>query len=137
MFVIEGMYQIGEVADAVGLSLRTIRHYEEVRLVPPSGRSAGGFRLYTEGDVERLRLVKHMKPLDFPLDEMRELLAVRDRLGSGAAGGELAGLVERLERFAAVAERRCVSLRDQLGAAEAMARTLRREARRHRPAVAR
>ena len=40
----ERMHQIGEVADVVGLSLRTIRHYEEVGLVPPSGRTAGGFR---------------------------------------------------------------------------------------------
>ena len=43
--------QIGEVAERVKLSLRTIRHYEEVGLVPPSARSKGGFRLYTEADV--------------------------------------------------------------------------------------
>jgi MerR family copper efflux transcriptional regulator len=135
--VIEGMYQIGEVAEAVGLSLRTIRHYEEVGLVPPSGRSAGGFRLYTDDDVERLRLVKHMKPLDFTLEEMRELLEVRDRLATGASGGEQAGLVEHLELFAAAAERRCEKLRDQLEAAQTMAQTLRREARRYRPAVRR
>jgi DNA-binding transcriptional MerR regulator len=135
--VIEGMHQIGEVAEAVGLSLRTIRHYEEVGLVPPSGRSAGGFRLYTDDDVERLRLVKHMKPLDFSLEEMRELLELRDQLADGAGGQERAGLVERLELFAAAAERRCETLQDQLDAAQAMAQTLRREARRHRPAARR
>ena len=129
------MHQIGEVAEAVALSLRTIRHYEEVGLVQPSGRSAGGFRLYTDDDVERLRLVKHMKPLDFTLDEMRELLDLRDRLSGGAGGPERAELVRRLELFAAAAERRCETLRDQLGAAEAMVQTLRREARRHRPMV--
>ena len=133
--MIEGMHQIGEVAEAVGLSLRTIRHYEEVDLVPPSGRSAGGFRLYTDGDVDRLRLVKHMKPLDFTLEELRDLLELRDRLAGGAGDREQAGLAERLELFAAAAERRCETLRDQLGAAEAMARTLRREARQHRPAA--
>jgi len=58
------MHQIGEVADAVGLSLRTIRYYEE-GVAPPSGRAAGGFRLYTDDDIELLRLVKQMKPLDF------------------------------------------------------------------------
>lgn len=52
------MHQIGEVAEAVGLSLRTIRYYEEVGVVPPWGRTAGGFRLYTDDDIERLRLVK-------------------------------------------------------------------------------
>jgi len=135
--VIEGMHQIGEVAEVVGLSLRTIRHYEEVGLVPPSGRSAGGFRLYTGDDIERLRLVKQMKPLDFPLEEMRELLELRDRLADGAGGQEHAGLVDRLELFAATAEQRCQTLQDQLDAAQAMAQTLRREARRHRSAVRR
>jgi DNA-binding transcriptional MerR regulator len=42
------LHQIGAVANAVGLSLRTIRYYEEVEVVPPSGRTAGGFRLYTD-----------------------------------------------------------------------------------------
>ena len=134
------MHQIGEVAEAVELSLRTIRHYEEVDLVPPSGRSAGGFRLYTDEDVERLRLVKRMKPLEFTLDEMSELLDLRDRLAAGAgagAAGDHAELVGRLELFAAAAEQRCETLREQLDAAQSMARTLRREARRHRTPVQR
>lgn len=135
--MIEGMYQIGEVAESVGLSLRTIRHYEEVGLVPPSGRSAGRFRLYTDDDVERLLLVKQMKPLDFSLEEMRELLELRSRLATGDSDGEQPVLVERLEVFAAAAERRCDTLRGQLEAAQAMARTLRREARRYRPMVRR
>jgi MerR family transcriptional regulator, copper efflux regulator len=129
------MLRIGEVADRVGLSLRTIRHYEEVGLVPPSGRTAGGFRLYTEEDVERLRLVKHMKPLDFSLEEMRELLDVRDRLT--VDDGNRGALLDRLGMFAAAAEQRCDLLREQLQAAEEMARTLRREASRRRKAGAR
>ena len=74
------MHQIGEVAERVGLSLRTVRHYDEAGLVVPSGRTPGGFRLYTDDDIERLALIKRMKPLGFTLDEMRELLALRDRL---------------------------------------------------------
>ena len=131
--MIEGMYQIGQVAESVGLSLRTIRHYEEVGLVPPSGRSAGGFRLYSADDVDRLRLVRQMKPLEFSLEEMRELLELRDRLAAGSAGREQDELVERLELFSEAAERRCETLRGQLDAAEAIAESLRREARRHRP----
>ena len=42
----------------------------------PSGRTVGGLRLYTDDDVERLALIKRMKPLGFALDEMRELLAL-------------------------------------------------------------
>lgn len=75
-----GHMQIGEVATLTGLSLRTIRYYEEVGLVPPSARSAGGFRLYADEDVARLQLVKRMKPLDFSLEDMRELLEVIDAL---------------------------------------------------------
>jgi len=128
------MHQIGEVAEAVGLSLRTIRHYDEVGLVPPSGRSAGGFRLYTEGDIERLRLVKHMKPLDFSLEEMREILELRDRLAGGVDGGDRDELLERLEAFAAAADRHCEMLGKQLEAARSMALMLRSEAKRRPPA---
>jgi MerR family copper efflux transcriptional regulator len=128
----DGMLQIGEVADAVGLSLRTIRHYEEVGLVPPSGRTNGGFRLYSNDDVARLRLVKHMKPLEFTLEELRDLLDVRDRLANDDVGPEeREDLVARLRIFAAAAEQRSANLRAQLEAVEATADMLRREVRRH------
>jgi DNA-binding transcriptional MerR regulator len=127
------MLQIGEVAEAVGLSLRTIRHYEEVGLVPPSGRTSGGFRLYTEEDIDRLRLVKHMKPLDFSLDQMRELLEARDLLDEGVSDDEARGaLLERIAMYAAIAEERCSQLRAQLQVAESMAEMLRRESSRRR-----
>jgi DNA-binding transcriptional MerR regulator len=122
------MHQIGEVADAVGLSLRTIRYYEETGLVPPSGRSAGGFRLYTDADIERLRLVKHMKPLDLTIDEMRDLLSTRDRLADPAIPKRQRDeLLDRLAMFAELAEERCQRLRDQLDAGEMIGRTLRAE----------
>jgi MerR family copper efflux transcriptional regulator len=124
------MHQIGEVADAVGLSLRTIRYYEEAELVLPSGRSTGGFRLYTEGDIDRLRLVKQMKPLDLTIEEMRDLLTVRDRLADSATPKrEREALLERLAMFAELAEERCQRLREQLEAGEQLSATLRTEAR--------
>lgn len=121
-----GRYQIGQVADAVGLSLRTIRHYEEVGLASPSGRSAGGFRLYTDDDIERLRLIKSMKPLDFSLEEMRQLLDARDLLAAGE--GNRKEHLGRLAMFAALAEQRCTRLREELDAAETLATELRRQA---------
>lgn len=66
--------QIGEVAERTALSIKTIRHYDEVGLVVPSARSAGGFRLYTADDIDRLLAIRRMKPLGFTLDEMGELL---------------------------------------------------------------
>ncbi|MCO8129079.1 MerR family transcriptional regulator [Acidimicrobiia bacterium EGI L10123] len=121
------MHQIGEAAAQTGLSLRTIRFYEEVGLVPPSGRTAGGFRLYTDADIERLQLVKDLKPLDFSLEEMGEVLALQDQLDAGGAGGDEAQLRSRLDGFAEIAEQRCEELRARLRAAEAVAKRLRRE----------
>jgi MerR family copper efflux transcriptional regulator len=46
--------QIGEVAARTELSLRSLRHWEEVGLLRPSGRTEGGFRPYTEADVEKI-----------------------------------------------------------------------------------
>ncbi len=79
----EQMFTIGRVADRIDLSLRTIRFYDEAGIVVPSARSAGGFRLYTEADIDRLIQVKAMKPLGFTLDETRELMDLRDRLQTG------------------------------------------------------
>src|SRR5918998_1387515 len=88
------LLQIGEVAERTGLSLRTIRYYEEMELVVPETRTDGGFRLYTTDHLQRLALIRRMKPLGFTLQEMRELLDARDRLsdapGDVAARGRLA-----------------------------------------------
>jgi DNA-binding transcriptional MerR regulator len=121
------VHQSGDAAALVGLSLRTIRHYEEVGLVPPSGRSAGGFRLYTDGDVERLRFVKDMKPLDFTLEEMRDILEIRDALAGDPTSARTALLREGLARYSARADQRCTRLREQLAQAEELADLLRAE----------
>ncbi|MGX5210900.1 MerR family transcriptional regulator [Streptomyces violaceus] len=121
--------QIGEVAERTGLSLRTIRHYEEVGLVIPSARSKGGFRLYTESDVERLMVIRRMKPLDFSLEEMRDLLDITDSLAATddlPAGEERQRLRERLDSYRKVADARCETLRARLEMAEDFAATLRR-----------
>lgn len=127
-----GHKQIGEVAERTRLSLRTIRYYEEVGLVVPSARSQGGFRLYAEADIARLQLVRRMKPLDFSLEEMRELLRTVDALTDPATPErERATLVGRLEAFRRAVEERCASLRQQLAHAEAFAHELGTEHARH------
>ena len=122
------MHQIGEVAEAVGLSLPTIRYYDEVDLVPPSGRSPGGFRLYTDADIERLRVVMSMKPLELSIDEIRNLLSMSERMTDPATSQkERLSLAKRLAVVAALAEERCQRLRDQLASAEALSATLQAE----------
>lgn len=73
-------YQIGTVAEMTGLSIQTLRHWDEVGLVPPSERSEGGFRLYSDVDVQRLLVIRRMKPLEFTLEEMGRLLDSIDLL---------------------------------------------------------
>ena len=129
------MHQIGADAEAVGLSLRTIRHYEEVGVVVPSGRSPGGFRLYTDADIERLRVVKRMKPLDFTLDEIRDVLALLDALEGVADGDEdeaVASAAARLGMYASLAEERYERMRERMAAASEFTDTLHRAVRRAR-----
>lgn len=80
--------QIGVVAERTAMSIPTLRHYDEVGLVTPSARSEGGFRLYTEEDVQRILVIRRMKPLEFTLAEMGELLSSLDTLNDGSAAAE-------------------------------------------------
>ncbi|UQX04055.1 MerR family transcriptional regulator [Streptomyces sp. RerS4] len=119
--------QIGEVATRTELSLRTIRHYEETGLVTPSARSQGGFRLYTETDVDRLMVIRRMKPLGFTLDQMRDLLDATDRLDADddlATEGREA-LLDRVREYERAATEQVEKLRVQLSRAEDFAVTLR------------
>lgn len=105
------LHQIGVVADTVGLSLRTIRHYEEVGLVVPSGRSQGGFRLYTDADIDRLVQVKAMKPFGFSLDEISEVLDLRAAVRSATATPAIA---TRLAELHEQATAKCADQQRQL-----------------------
>jgi MerR family copper efflux transcriptional regulator len=108
----EGRMQIGEVAERTGLSVRTIRFYEESGLVAPSTRSPGGFRLYSDDDVARLELIRRLKPLDFSIEEMREVLLLLDELVERMhpAREPRPELLERLAMYRELADQRVAAL---------------------------
>jgi DNA-binding transcriptional MerR regulator len=124
----ENLLQIGDVAERVGLSLRTVRYYEEVGVLTPPTRTSGGFRLYGDDHIAQLLTIKQMKPLDFSIEEMRELLQARADLEGSTGARKRAAARQTLERFAELAADRCTDLRKRLRSAESFAREIRDEA---------
>lgn len=114
----DALLRIGEVAARTELSLRSLRHWEEVGLLRPSGRTEGGFRLYTEDDVERILVVRRMKPLGYTLEEMSVVMRDIEALGAGVAGAERAAVLARLDALRADAAERRARLERQLGMAD-------------------
>lgn len=67
-------YYIGDISQSLGLSQRTVRYYEEMGIIKPN-RTDGGFRTYSERDLELLRMVIQFKDLGMSLEEIGSLLA--------------------------------------------------------------
>jgi DNA-binding transcriptional MerR regulator len=75
----EARYQIGEVAERTGVTQRTLRFYEEKGLLPPPERMDGGFRLYSEADVERITSIRSMQSLlGLTLAEIKEMVEAEE-----------------------------------------------------------
>ncbi|WP_445155685.1 MerR family transcriptional regulator [Arthrobacter sp. Hor0625] len=109
---------IGELAERTGLSLRTIRHYDDVGLLPATARTEGGFRVYSEADAERLMVIKQMKPLGFSLDEMAEILGLIGAEGASPAAAAGPAHEARLAEFLARAEHQRAKMARNLAQAD-------------------
>lgn len=70
--------QIGLVAHELGLNPKTIRYYEEIGLIPEAQRTPNGYRRYTQGEIDRIAFILRARALDFSLDDIREILALRE-----------------------------------------------------------
>lgn len=99
-------YQVKDVARLTGVSIRTLHHYDAIGLLVPGGRTAGGYRLYTEADLLRLQQILIGRELGLPLEEIRRSLDD-----------------PRFDRKAALLDQR-QRLRDRAMQAEAMIRAI-------------
>ena len=100
--------QIKVLSLRTGLQEKTIRFYEESGVLPPPNRMPNGYRDYGEADVERVRFVAGLRRLDLSLNDIGEILAMRDRHESpcrvvldslSAKAEEIAQRIEELSRL--------------------------------------
>ena len=70
--------RIGNLAEATGTAIETIRFYEREGLIPATRRADNNYRMYTSAHAERLAFIRHCRNLDMTLDEIRTLLRLRD-----------------------------------------------------------
>ena len=71
------MFRIGQLAKLAEVTPDTIRFYEKQQMMDHGERTEGGFRLYSEGDLQRLKFIRHGRKLGFSLEAIRELLSIR------------------------------------------------------------
>jgi DNA-binding transcriptional MerR regulator len=89
--------QIGELASALGVTTKTLRHYERIGLIPPAQRARSGYRVFSPDAVRRARLVVDLRGLGLSIEKVRTLLAG----GNGTMRRRLLGLLEEeLQRHA-------------------------------------
>lgn len=122
-------YQIGEVADRTGVTQRTLRFYEEKGLLRPPERMDGGFRLYSDADVERIASIRNMQSLlGLSLAEIKEMVEADELRAQMRAtfrpDRELPARLERVGIIREAIQRQLVIVDHKLGALSEMRREL-------------
>ena len=84
---------VHEVSQRTGLSVRTLQYYDRIGLLVPQTRTQSGYRIYTENDLETLQQIMLFRELEFPLKEIRRIIASPDFDREKALGQQI-GLLE-------------------------------------------
>lgn len=88
----QGLVDIGRASKASGVSVKMIRHYEEIGLLGKVARTYANYRVYGEHDVHNLRFIRRARSLGFPIEDIRALLSLwQDKRRSSAAVKKIAG----------------------------------------------
>ena len=87
-----GLMDIGRAAKESGVSIKMIRHYEAIGLLPPPARTFANYRVYGPNDVHMLRFIKRARTLGFSMDDIKELVGLwKNTSRSSAAIKKVAG----------------------------------------------
>lgn len=95
-------YSVGEVSRFAKVTVRTLHHYDEIGLLSPSGRTAAGYRRYSDADLDRLQLIRYYRELDFPLEEIAAIIDDPDADPAEHLRRQHGLLTERIERLRAM-----------------------------------
>ena len=99
---------IGQAAEASGVSAKMIRHYEDIGLIPKVARTQAGYRLYREADVHNLRFIRRARDLGFSMKEIKTLLGLWDNRRRASADVKRLAMKHVEELDARIAEMQAV-----------------------------
>ncbi|MCH4888084.1 MerR family transcriptional regulator [Acidaminobacter sp. JC074] len=83
------MYTVGKLSKQFKLSRSTLLYYDKIGLLSPSERSESNYRLYSEEDVERLKMIVRHRAAGIPLDDIKKLFNIKDNSVSEILSGRL------------------------------------------------
>ena len=90
---------IGDLGEKVGVHPRTIRFYEAKGLLPPPRRSGSGYRLYSDPDIQRLKLIRAARSLGLSIRDVKDLMLTAQHESCGSFQGQVASfIVTKLEQ---------------------------------------
>jgi Cu(I)-responsive transcriptional regulator len=108
-----GLRDIGRAAKESGVSVKMIRHYESIGILPKAARTLANYRVYGPNEIHALRFIRRARALGFSMEEIRELLGLwRNRSRSSAQVHKIAG------RHVAELRRKIVELKAMVGTLE-------------------
>jgi len=121
----EPTYQIEEVAERLGMTKRTLRYYEERGLLSPAARTEGGYRLYSNADIQRLERIKELRDLlGFSLAEIGDIIHADEEKDLLAAAYrqevDPAAKLARLDELDALTRRQLDLVRSKIAGLECM-----------------